>query len=150
MNRLYIKKSGDPTGDGEGFYCLVTEAGEVLYDHFCSNRSFAVHDLIGDHRQDRREELNRRFGESNWSISEKQNNNDSIIEQMINDLKAKLANLPDCPACRQVTVLLMIHDPCHYHQQKVIDNISSEIDQLALCGGKAFYNIVRLEENKHE
>ncbi len=45
----------------EGLYGLVTEAGELLYTHYCSNRGFAYGDLFGN-RPERQEELRNRFG----------------------------------------------------------------------------------------
>lgn len=34
-----------PENDGEGVYSLLTEEGEHLFDHYCSNASFAPGDL---------------------------------------------------------------------------------------------------------
>ncbi len=78
-------------------------------------------------------------------MSEENKNNNIIIDQAINELKGKLANLPDCQKRGIVTVVLTIHDPCSYPQQSIMSNIAAKIDDLVLQGGKASYNIVRLE-----
>lgn len=49
-------------GSGEGPYTLITEDGQVLANHFCSNSSFAKGDLH-DNRADRREKYAEAFGE---------------------------------------------------------------------------------------
>lgn len=54
--KLYIVSYGESgTEKGEGYYNLVDENGKGLYDHFCSNASWAKGDLIED-RPERIEE----------------------------------------------------------------------------------------------
>ena len=57
--RLYII---GPEHNGEGGYCLLTEKGEKLAGHYCSNNSFAKNDLEGN-RPERQKEWKERFGE---------------------------------------------------------------------------------------
>ena len=42
-------------------YGLVSENGEILYTHFCSDKAYAFDDLYGK-RPERQEELAKRFG----------------------------------------------------------------------------------------
>lgn len=48
-------------------FVLVTEEGEVLYSHVCSNYLFAKSDLI-ESRPDRISELNEKYGEGEWNV----------------------------------------------------------------------------------
>lgn len=49
-----------PKNKGDGVYYLVTEDGEVLASHYCSNIGFAYGDLEG-HRPERQKEWKERF-----------------------------------------------------------------------------------------
>ena len=49
-------------GEGEGVYFLITEEGEGLANHFCSNASFARHNLEGG-RPERQKEWKKEFGD---------------------------------------------------------------------------------------
>jgi hypothetical protein len=57
--KLYID---GPKHKKEGVYFLISEEGEVLYSHYCSNAFYAHGDLIG-YRTERRKEITRRFGD---------------------------------------------------------------------------------------
>lgn len=57
--KLYI--TGRPDG-GEGVYHILTEHGEHLASHFCSNVGFARGDLEAN-RPERQKEWRERFGE---------------------------------------------------------------------------------------
>ena len=46
----------------DGIYYLVSETGEILASHWCSNIEFAISDLF-ERRPEIREEFTRRFGE---------------------------------------------------------------------------------------
>lgn len=59
MSTLYVAPG---VLGGEGVYSLVTEEGEVLYQHFCSSAGFAPGDLI-ERRPERKTECGARFGE---------------------------------------------------------------------------------------
>lgn len=50
------------TGAGDRPYYLLTEAGEVVASHWCSNSSFAEGDLH-DNKPERKEEFKERFGD---------------------------------------------------------------------------------------
>lgn len=49
-------------GKSEGAYHLVTEDGEHLASHYCSNAGFALGDLVGN-RPERKAEWKERFGD---------------------------------------------------------------------------------------
>lgn len=51
-----------PNDNGEGVYSLVSEEGECLASHFCSNSTFAKGDLA-DRRPERLAAWRERFGE---------------------------------------------------------------------------------------
>ena len=51
-----------PTDGGDGAYFLCNEQGEWLFNHWCSNASFALRDLIRN-RKERQERLRAEFGE---------------------------------------------------------------------------------------
>lgn len=55
-----------PESGGEGVYYLLTEEGELLFHHFCSNASFAEGDLIRC-RPERQANLNTRWPDG-WQI----------------------------------------------------------------------------------
>ena len=59
--KLYIVGPGD-NEDGNGLYGLVSEEGEGLASHLCSNRGFARGDLEG-RRPERQKEWKEKFGE---------------------------------------------------------------------------------------
>lgn len=56
--KLYII---GPEDGGEGIYYIVTELGECLASHLCSDSCFALGDLEGN-RPERKEEWKKRFG----------------------------------------------------------------------------------------
>lgn len=61
--RLYIVSNTEKGTDNiDGIYELVTEKGEFLYSHWCSNKSYARGDLI-ENRPNRIEECKKRFGD---------------------------------------------------------------------------------------
>ena len=62
---LYIYPGVRQTEDAQ--FLVVTEEGEVLYSHVCSNYTFAKGDLV-DTRPDRIEELNQKYGEGGWTL----------------------------------------------------------------------------------
>lgn len=51
-----------PEDGGEGHYVLIAETGEFLAGHYCSNSSFARHDLH-DRRTTLQAEWRQQFGE---------------------------------------------------------------------------------------
>lgn len=59
MKKFYII---GPKDGGDGIYSLVTEDGEGLASHMCSNRAYALGDLERD-RPERRKEWKKKFGE---------------------------------------------------------------------------------------
>lgn len=75
--KLYIVSYGSGQERGEGIYYLISEEGEVLYSHYCSNAGYAKGDLIKD-RPERIEECKKRFkeyevlflGEDNMTMQE--------------------------------------------------------------------------------
>ena len=62
MKAYIISNSEDGMKNIDGIYYLITEEGEVLASHWCSNKSFAMGDLYG-RRPERIEEWLERFGE---------------------------------------------------------------------------------------
>jgi hypothetical protein len=48
-------------------FLVVTEEGEVLYSHVCSNYTFAKGDLV-DNKPDRIDALNQKYGEGRWTL----------------------------------------------------------------------------------
>lgn len=50
--RWFSNKKATPNYNGEGPYYLVTERGDILGTHFCSNRQWANVDLINDLREE--------------------------------------------------------------------------------------------------
>lgn len=56
--KLYI---AGPENDGQGAYYLISEKGECLASHFCSNNSFAKGDLEG-RRPERQKKWKEKFG----------------------------------------------------------------------------------------
>jgi len=60
--KFYIVRPEGNQSDGEGVYHLVTEEGEHLASHLCSNSSFAEGDLIDD-REERKAEFKDKFGD---------------------------------------------------------------------------------------
>lgn len=46
----------------DGVYYLITEEGELLASHLCSNKLYALGDLY-THRKERRKKFENRFGE---------------------------------------------------------------------------------------
>lgn len=61
--KLYIVSNTESGKDNiDGIYFLISEEGEVLYDHWCSNKYFAKGDLI-EQRRERIKECKEKFGE---------------------------------------------------------------------------------------
>jgi len=61
--KLYIIGTGkDGLGDGDGIYHLLTEEGEALASHLCTNSGFAKSDLLL-RRSERIKKYKERFGE---------------------------------------------------------------------------------------
>ena len=61
--KFYIVGPGkDGKGEGEGSYILITEEGERLASHFCSDSSFARSDLESG-RPERQKEWKAKFGD---------------------------------------------------------------------------------------
>ena len=61
--KLYICSNSENLMDSiDGCYYLITEDGEVLATHWCSNKWFAKGDLY-ERRPERIEEFTKRFGE---------------------------------------------------------------------------------------
>ncbi len=48
MKLYIISNSPNLTDNIDGIYYLISEQGEVLYDHWCSSKAFAYDDLIGN------------------------------------------------------------------------------------------------------
>lgn len=60
--KAYIASSSENGIDNiDGVYYLITEEGEVLASHLCSNKSYALGDLY-THRKERIKEFEDRFG----------------------------------------------------------------------------------------
>jgi hypothetical protein len=51
----------------EAQFVVVTEEGEVLYSHVCSNYTFAKGDLV-DNKPERIAALNQKYGEGEWTL----------------------------------------------------------------------------------
>lgn len=84
--KLYIcSDSINGTEDIDGIYYLFTEEGECLASHFCSNKRYALFDLIGD-RPERIEKFTKRFGECECSYL---GEDDMTFERLI-ELNSKL------------------------------------------------------------
>jgi len=62
---LYIYPGIRQTEDAQ--FLVVTEEGEVLYSHVCSNYTFAKGDLV-EGRSERINELNEKYGEGGWTL----------------------------------------------------------------------------------
>ena len=62
MKAYIISNSEDGMKNIDGIYYLITEEGEVLAFHWCSNKSFAMGDLYG-RRPVRKRMWTKRFGE---------------------------------------------------------------------------------------
>ena len=61
--KLYVCSNSDyGTENIDGIYYLITEEGECLASHFCSNKWFAKSDLY-EGRPERIKEFTERFGE---------------------------------------------------------------------------------------
>lgn len=61
--KAYIVSSSENGIDNiEGAYSLITEEGELLATHWCSNKSYALGDLY-THRKERIKKFEDRFGE---------------------------------------------------------------------------------------
>jgi len=61
--KLYIVSGAENGIDSvDGSYYLITEEGECLASHWCSNKCYAEGDLYSQ-RKERIEEYNERFGE---------------------------------------------------------------------------------------
>jgi len=61
--KLYITNGTESgTENIDGVYYLISEEGEVLCSHFCSNKGFALGDLI-EHREERKKEYTEKYGE---------------------------------------------------------------------------------------
>ena len=64
MKAYIVNGSIDGMENIDGIYYLITEEGEVLASHWCSNKCFADGDLYS-HRPERIKECTERFGEFN-------------------------------------------------------------------------------------
>ena len=62
MKAYIISSSEDGMKNIDGIYYLLTEEGEVLASHWCSNKSFAMRDLYS-RRPVRKRMWTKRFGE---------------------------------------------------------------------------------------
>lgn len=61
--KLYVCSDSENMIDNiDGFYYLITEEGECLASHLCSNKVFAKNDLYNK-RPERIEKYTKRFGE---------------------------------------------------------------------------------------
>lgn len=61
--KAYIASSSENGIDNiDGAYFLITEEGELLATHLCSNKSYALGDLY-THRKERIKKFEDRFGE---------------------------------------------------------------------------------------
>lgn len=61
--KLYVTNGSESGKENlDGIYYLITEDGEALYSHWCSNKYFAIDDLI-EGRPERQKECKERFGE---------------------------------------------------------------------------------------
>ena len=61
--KLYVCSTSENMMDSiDGFYYLITEEGECLASHLCSNKWFAKGDLF-EQRPERIKEFTERFGE---------------------------------------------------------------------------------------
>lgn len=61
MNIYILSASKSGKDNIDGTYYLMTEEGEFLASHFCSNKHYAYGDLYGD-RSNRINEYDERFG----------------------------------------------------------------------------------------
>lgn len=64
MKAYIISDTEDGVKDIDGIYCLMTEEGEILAQHLCSNKCHAINDLYRK-RPERIKEFVARFGEFN-------------------------------------------------------------------------------------
>lgn len=62
MKAYIISESENGMENIDGMYYLVTEEGEILAYHWCSNKSYAIGDLYSN-RPERVKEWTGRFGE---------------------------------------------------------------------------------------
>ena len=62
MKAYIISNSEDGMKNIDGIYYLITEEGEALTSHWCSNKHYAMGDLYGN-RPERVKEWTERFGE---------------------------------------------------------------------------------------
>lgn len=62
MKAYIVSNSNYGTEDIDGIYYLITEEGECLASHWCSNKWFAMGDLY-ENRPERIKKYTERFGE---------------------------------------------------------------------------------------
>ena len=62
MKAYIVSNSENGMDNIEGVYYLITEKGEFLASHWCSNKHYAMEDLYGN-RPGRVKEWTERFGE---------------------------------------------------------------------------------------
>lgn len=62
MKAYIVSNSNYGTEDIDGIYYLITEEGEALASHWCSNKWFAMGDLY-ENRPERIKKYTERFGE---------------------------------------------------------------------------------------
>lgn len=65
--KLYIASdSKDGMQDIDGWYYLISDSGEMLCSHFCSDKSWAKYDLI--ERDLDKESCDIKYGKDNWEV----------------------------------------------------------------------------------